>query len=161
MDIMDIACRSGVDPRRLRYAVYHMLMPGVARVSVGRGSIRHFMGSEAFGIALAAMLLDAGLKRELVIDCFKVVTNQHAAAAPSASNPLDRAFISRGPVHLEVGDRRFVRLRAGRARGSESFDTGWIPADGGMAAPADYEPVVAVRINLTPLREALREGQFN
>src|SRR4051812_18707739 len=111
MDLVTLARRTRIDPRRLRYAIYHTLVPGVGRVDVGRGSVRWFTEFEAFGIALAAMLHDAGMKRSLVADCVRALTALPGRERQAHDVPLYRAFTSRGPAHLLVGDRTYVRLR--------------------------------------------------
>src|SRR5436305_10094627 len=115
MDQMTIAHRTGIARRRLRYAIYHTPAPGVSRVEGGKGSVRHFTSFEAFGIALTSLLLNAGLRRELVIDCIDVLARRYGRETPLADIPLYRAFQTRGTARLDVGDRLYVRLRTGQA----------------------------------------------
>ena len=48
MNLISLAQRTGIAPRRLRYAIYHTLMPGVRSVEHGKGAVRHFTHFEAF-----------------------------------------------------------------------------------------------------------------
>src|SRR4051794_16318914 len=107
MDLLTLAERTGIGPRRLRYAIYHALLPAVPPVDRGKGAVRHFTDFEAFGVALAAMLLDAGMKRDVVGDCINAVVSKYGAETPQDEIPLYRAFTARGAAVLEVGDRRF------------------------------------------------------
>ena len=156
MDLLEIARRTGIEPRRLRYAIYHTLMPGVSPVDVGRGSVRRFTEFEAFGIALAAMLLDAGLKRNLVTECIDLLARRAGRETPTNDIPLFRAFASRGTARLDVADGRYVRLRIGSTVGRKSPETAWERTNGGRPVPTDYDPLVLLSVNVTPLREALR-----
>jgi len=156
MDLMAIAQRTGIAPRQLRYAIYHTLMPGVSQVHVGKGSPRSFTEFEAFGIALAAMLLDAGLKRDFVSECIKVLTRQYGKHTALSQIPLYRAYFSQGTVHLDIGDRIYVRLRGCQNTGGTSPDTSWQRMDAGIMAPTNYEPIVLLSLNVTPLRDALK-----
>jgi len=158
MDLMAIAQRTGIAPRQLRYAIYHTLMPGVSQVHVGKGSLRSFTEFEAFGIALAAMLLDAGLKRDLVSECIKVLSRQYGRNTALSEIPLYRAYSSRGKVHLDIGDRIYVRSRADQNTDGKSLDAGWQRVDARIMAPTNYEPVVLLSLNVTRLRDALKSS---
>jgi hypothetical protein len=158
MDLMDIARRSGLEPRRLRYAIYHTLVPRVSRVEVGRGSVRRFTEFEAFGVALAATLLEAGLRRDLTAECMEALARRLGRTTTAVNDvPLYLALASRGTARLDVADRRYVRLRVGPTAGRKPSDTGWQPtAPAGATAPTGYEPLVLLSINITPLRDAIR-----
>jgi hypothetical protein len=120
-----------------------MLAPGVSKVEVGRGSIRHFMPFEAFGISFAAMMLGAGLKREAVAGCMHLLCGRYGRETKPNDIPLYRAFAGRSPAEVSFADGRCVRLRAAAAAGFKSFDTRWISNDG-KAVPTNYEPTVLV-----------------
>src|SRR5690348_15055905 len=102
MDLISLAQRTGIAPRRLRYAIYHTLMPGVSRVDRGKGAVRHFTDFEAFGVALAATLLDAGLKRDVVSDCIDAVVRRYGRETPQREVPLYRMFMGSGAAILEL-----------------------------------------------------------
>jgi hypothetical protein len=156
MELLEISRRTGIEPRRLRYAIYHTLVPGVRKVAVGRGSVRHFTPFEAFGISFAAMMLGAGLKREAVAGCMHLLCGRYGRETQPNDIPLYRAFVGRGPADVSFADGRCVRLRAAASAGYKSFDTGWISNDG-RAVPTNYEPSVLITAKLQPLADVLRQ----
>lgn len=155
MELTELASCSGIPLRRLRYAIYHAVMPGVDRVDVGRGSVRSFTDYEAFGIALAAMLFDAGIRRKLVEGCLRLLSESRDRTMPIQEVPLYAAFVSHGPATILIGDGRYVRLRASRHARRGVLDTGWVSPDG-STPPGAFEPVVCLQVNLGPLRGAVK-----
>src|SRR5690349_15868614 len=128
IDLAEIAERSGMGRRKLRYVLDHALLPGGKLASQGRGAARGFTPFEAFGIATAALMLEAGLKRALVRDCLARLCRTSDRRAVDA--PLYRAFAADRAALLEVGDGQQVRLSGtGRLPGT-TFDTGWQPLAG-------------------------------
>ena len=158
MDLMDIARRTGIEPRRLRYAVYRALIPGVRQVDVRRGSVRRFTGFEAFGVALAATLLDAGLRREVVADCIRTLSVGPGRGATVSRVPLYRSFAGGGGAEVIIGDGRQFRVRAAASPGWSAMDTGWLDADGKHVASGGYEPVVLLTVAVAKLAAVL-QGQ--
>src|ERR1700704_3473478 len=100
MDIAQLAIRTGLPIRRLRYVFDHQILPGT-RHAEGRGIPRSFLAFEGFGIALAALLLEAGLKRWLVALCFDAV--QIGRSVPISQEPLYQGYVARSGW-LEIGD---------------------------------------------------------
>lgn len=153
---MSIAQCSGISPRRVRYAIYHTLMPGVKRAAVGKGSVRHFTVFEAFGIALAATLFDVGLSRLFVNEVLTALAKSHTRQQSVSEIPLYRVFTSRGEVHVDVADRQFARIRGKNTLG-KALPTAWIPLNAKAPSKAtDYQPTILLTINLTSLRDALK-----
>ena len=105
MDVSEIAERTGIAVRQLRYAIYHTLVPGVRRVEKGGGAARRFTDFEAFGIALVAMLLESGLKREVVSDCMELLVGGYSHQVTTGDIPLWCAFVGGGTTKVEVADR--------------------------------------------------------
>ena len=68
MDLRELAKKTNCSFRRLRYLVEHGIVPEPNISFHGRGSVRPREFSEATGVLIAcgAILLDAGVKRELV-----------------------------------------------------------------------------------------------
>ena len=108
-----IAERTGLAPRLLRYVVYHGVLPGLERVGAGgQGATRSYTPFEAFGIAVSAMLLDAGLKRGVVQDSLAILCRKLPRGPVAVSAiPLLGAMHSGGTVGIEVAEARYVRLR--------------------------------------------------
>lgn len=154
---MAIAARTQIGPRRLRYAVYHTLVQGVKQTDVGKGSVRHFTDFEAFGLALAATLLEVGLKRQLVRQCLGVMCGWDVRhPVPTSDVPLYHAFTSRGAARLEVAEGRWLRLTLERLAPAKPIDTGWLPLEHGQLPSPLGEPAILLRVNLAPLRDALQ-----
>ena len=154
MDLVEIASRTGISARQLRYAIYHTLIPGVKPVDVGKGVVRRFTEFEAFGIAVAATLLEAGLRRHAAAECLELLAVRYSRGTPLSDVPLWCAFQGRGPAYLEIGDLRFVRVRRGAGLGNKASDPDWAGVEG--AVPTGYQPGVLLSINVAPLRDALR-----
>ena len=62
-DLAEISQSSGVKVRKLRYVLDHQLLPGAQDVSQGRGTARSFTPFESFALVVAALMLEAGLRR--------------------------------------------------------------------------------------------------
>jgi hypothetical protein len=153
-DLARIAETSGLPPRKLRYVLDHGLLPGGRVVSRGRGAARSLEPLSAFAVVIAAVMLEAGLKRALVRDCMAGIC-QPSGRDPS-SMPLARALYARGPARLEVGDWRYVRLVAqripGRRVASADTDTGWLPLAGHAPPAPGFTPLMSIGLDLGQLR---------
>src|SRR5688572_27302076 len=99
LSLDEIADRAGLPTRKLRYVLDHGLLPGAAAASRGRGAARRFTGFEAFGIVLAAVMLEAGLKRALVRDGLAALCA--GAGRRPETIPLYRAYAADGAARLE------------------------------------------------------------
>jgi hypothetical protein len=148
-DLAEIAESSHLSVRKLRYVLDHGLLPGGKVASRGRGAARHFLGFEAFGIATATLMLEAGLRRALVRDCM-------AALCPSVGRdferiPLYRAYQARGAARLEVGDWSYARLVVEGSALKSPLDTGWIPLAGSVPV-SSYAPLVCLALDVAQVR---------
>jgi hypothetical protein len=153
MHMAELADLTGIPVRKLRYVFDHRVLPGLAAETPGQGVARTFTEYEAFGIALAAQMLETGLTRRLVAACLAVVCRRPRTGKAHA--PLDHAYTA-SSGRLEVGDGRYARLwTAGRRGVAEALDTGWLPLEGGNAVPAGYAPAVLVSVELGALAKAV------
>ena len=66
MRLAQIADCTGIGIRRLRYVVDHDLVPALPAGGGGRGRSRDFTPFQAFTVAAAAQLLEAGISRPMV-----------------------------------------------------------------------------------------------
>jgi hypothetical protein len=71
--LAEIAERSGLTRRQLRYVLEHRVLPGAEQTGQGRGCERAFTEFSAFGIACAALLFKAGLRRRAVQRCMAIL----------------------------------------------------------------------------------------
>lgn len=151
MDMAELAELTRVPVRKLRYVSDHRVLPGLVDCP-GQGIPRTFTAFEGFGIALAARMLGAGLTRHLVTAVLA------AACCPRAGSvPLHFAYAACAG-RLEVGDGRYLRLRATRRPGvATALDTGWLPLTDGEAAPDHYAPAVLVIVEFGPLADLVRD----
>jgi hypothetical protein len=67
LSLAEISNRTGIEPRVLRYVLEHDAVPFAGNVGRGRGTARHFSQTQAFILALAALMFDAGLRRSAVV----------------------------------------------------------------------------------------------
>jgi hypothetical protein len=153
--------------RKLRYVLDHRLLPGL-RVKVAENAVgrpRYFTEFEAFGIACAATLLVAGLKREAVVGFMDGLAELTWDGPPSArerpsssedKRSFDRialyvAFTERKPSLALLADGTNVRIQVG------SRDTGWRQPRTLAKLSEDYQPRATVHLDLAQLRDQLRD----
>jgi hypothetical protein len=152
MDIAELATRTGLSTRKLRYVFDQRVLPGTQQWAEGRGIPRSFTAFEAFGIALAALLLESGLKRGLVAGCLFEAVGRFGRDTPVNQIPLYQAFAA-DSAWLEVGDGLYLRLHGkGQPGVNRDFDTGWRPLTQGEVEPRGYHPLVRMQVDLTALR---------
>ncbi len=149
-DLAQIADRSGIPLRKLRYVLDQGLLPAGKVASRGRGAPRSFTSFEAFGLVTAALMLRAGLKRTLVRDCLAVLCR--APGRDIDEVPLYRAFAADLSARLEVGDWQRVRLSGSGRLPRMTFDTGWLPLPGSPAPAGANAPLVTLVLDVGQIR---------
>jgi len=155
MELAELAARTGLAARKLRYVLDHRLLPGQRGDGPGHGVPRSVTPFEGFAVAVAAHLLDAGLTRRLVTAGLAVLADA-ARGKPVRSAPLFAAFTS-GGGRLEFGDGQGVRLSVpGRPGVQVAVDTGWRAMTPTERLPDGYSPVVRVTFDLGELAGAIR-----
>jgi hypothetical protein len=151
MDLADLAARTGLAVRKLQYVCDHGVLPGSAGKGHGFGVPRRFTEYEAFGVALAAALLDAGVTRRLAAACLRRACEPPAGGRSLTNAPLYRAFVTRTAT-MEVGGGRYLRVRVARKPGvARALDTGWVPLGTDEPPEAGHAPVVTLTVDLTAL----------
>jgi hypothetical protein len=153
MTLADISERTGISTRRLRYVLEHGVLPGGKLASEGRGNERRFTEFEAYGIACAALLLEAGLRRRTVQRCLAAMC---PAGRDLSNNWLYQGFYATGETLLEVGDNVNVRMQSQSILRQGKFDTGWLQLCTGARLQGDYQPLVTIRLDIGKLRPKLR-----
>jgi len=156
--LTDIEAVTGIAYEKLRYVIDQKLLPGDRRMrelsfsgSQGRGTARTYTPFSAFGVACAALLLEAGLKRvttEKILDC---VCRCGPGPVTFDSVPLYQAFQKRDLAILEIGDHVNIRLHGTAHVARKELETGWIQVET-RAHLEKYEPMITVRINVAKLR---------
>ncbi|MEZ6057565.1 MAG: hypothetical protein R3C01_12760 [Planctomycetaceae bacterium] len=154
----DIETATGIPYEKLRYVVDQGLLPGdrpVINVSLsgsrGRGTARRYTPFVAFGIASAALLLAAGLRRAMVEAILDRVCNNSLSKRGFDSMPLYQAYQKRDVSILEIGDLVNWRIRGSADLYSRTFDTGWQQVHTGDNVIA-YEPLVTISLDTAKLR---------
>ena len=157
MDLAELAARTGMPIRRLRYVVDHRVLPGLRDTPAGQGVPRTVTDYEGFAIALAARLLGSGMTRKLVAAGLDAACRPPASTDSPAEAPLCRAYAA-ADGRLEFGDGRYVRVVAPRSPGvGPAVDTGWLAVVPSPAVAADYRPGVRVAVELGGLARVVRQ----
>ena len=168
MDLAEIASRTGLSMRLLRYVFDHALLPAAKEKHPGTGSPRKLTPFEAFSVACAAFMMRAGLKRRLVqqtmsVLCRNTRTGDRRPGDPLAKwlrdVPLWQAFESGGQVALEVGDGVNLRMtNVSQSRGG-AVDTGWVQVRTGHTLADGYRPSTWIGRDIGRLRDQLMGRQ--
>jgi hypothetical protein len=148
MDLTELADRTDLTVRGIRYVLDHGLLPGLRGRPRTPGVARLLTEFEAFGVALAARLLAAGLSRRLTAAALSAACREPLPRDDQPGAPLFVAYRAAGG-ELGVADGMFVRVRIPRATGAAApYDTGWVPATRSEPPPADFTPRVWVTAEL-------------
>src|SRR5262245_13118637 len=110
VDLQTIAARTGLPPRRLRYVLDHRLLPGmrVRRDAQAQGQPRYFTDFEGFGVALAAQLLEGGLRREAVVTALDWLFDLTWPVNGRPTNVMLDVFSRQKPATAALADLRYV-----------------------------------------------------
>ncbi|WP_020475871.1 hypothetical protein [Zavarzinella formosa] len=156
MDMAELAKRTGLPVRKLRYISDHRVLPGLRGIQAGHGVARTFTNLEGFAIALAARLLDSGLSRKLVTSALAAACRPGGPPETTPVPHLSRVFhMSAG--RLEIGDAKYARVHAPRDRSIGGvFDTRWMSLSSVLATRDDYTPTVLVAVELDELARAVQ-----
>ncbi len=143
---------------RLRYVVDSRILPGhrngriVLRTSHGRGIARTFMGFEAFGIVVAVLMLDGGMRRQMAMDCLDLLCDYGVPGSRDVESvPLYQAYSRREIIGLEIGDGVNVRLVGSGQDPKIMGPYPWVQVKT-RGEVHGYEPLVAIQINVVKLR---------
>jgi hypothetical protein len=152
-DLAEIAQVSGVPLRKLRYVLDHHLLPGAQDASRGRGATRSFTPFEAFALVVAALMLQAGLRRALVRDCMAALARRPGRDLDQI--PLYKAFAHGEPARLELGDWKYLRLTVAQHPLWPAFDSGWLALAKGRPPGDSYSPLVCLVLDVARIRRLL------
>lgn len=160
-DLQTIADMLEIPVRKVRYVVDHRVMPGFENVGKGQRVTRTFEPFSAFGVAISALLLDAGLRRSAVIDVIDRLAGPDAGK-DDRDRPLFQAQFAEGSTWLEVGDGEHVRIIEDEApskkntrRIKPAIDTKWLSTRKNLKVVDGYQPLICVRLHLSRVRDAL------
>lgn len=163
MDVQRIATIAHLPARLVRYILDQRLLPGL-RVRLQRhlvGQPRSFTALEGFGIACAAVMLQGGIRRQIVIDVFDFLADMTWTFSKHPPRARPRKAVEalfneiRSPLQVIIADGVHIRLLVGK------IDTGWLePKTQAQLAP-QYQPRITITLDLKRLQDAfLREDTF-
>src|ERR1022692_5102784 len=100
MEIQEIAQRAGLAPRKVRYVLDQKLLPRIRgrKLRDLAGQPRAYSATESYIIAVAALLYDAGIKRQTIQGLFGCLhdatcpVTSFFQAKPSARQKKKRAY---------------------------------------------------------------------
>jgi hypothetical protein len=156
--LADIDQRSSIAVERLRYVIDSKILPGrrngkvEGTITPGRGVARRFTGFESFGIVIAVLMLDAGMKRDAVKKCFEILCDYGKGTREINSVMLYQAYQRSEIVALELGDAQNIRLVYMATPQGTARTDGWIQVQT-RAKVVEYSPLVTIRIDVVKLRE--------
>jgi hypothetical protein len=169
MDVQEIARRTGLPVRKVRYVLDQRVLPGMR----GRpqthlaGQPRSFTDREGFYIACAAVLLEGGVQRRTVVEVLARLPDlpwplpgsgdapqtlrQRAVGRPRSA--VEALYLGGGgPALVLIGDAVNLRLQVG------GVDTGWLEPRSLARLDEGYRPRVTIQLNLEPLQDAFDPG---
>jgi hypothetical protein len=148
MDIIGIAERTGLPQRRLRYVLDHSIVAEFDKLKKGHRVSRQFAPSQAFFLALVALLFEAGLRRSLVEECVGRLKKRHGS-----HGALHDLIYEDGTItHIEIADWSNFRLWRGEPLAAAER---WTQIGTGATLAEDYEPLVTLRLAVHLLRQQL------
>lgn len=148
MDLQTISSRTGIPSRTLRYVVDHKMIPTLHVTTrdneVGRPRV--FADDYGVAIACAALLLQAGVRRETAENCLRILAAVNTKPeAPSKgisiATVMERRFKS---AIVEFGDGITGRLFLP----FDDVDTGWLSMKPLAQLAKDYRPSVIFSLDI-------------
>jgi hypothetical protein len=155
--LAEIAKRAKVAVNRLRYVIDSEILPGnregIVEWRSSQGVTRKYTSFEVFGIVLAVVLLDNGLRRAVVMQVLDLVCGYTRSRTRDLRFvPLNIAYLSAKVSALQIGDGVNLRFIA------DAPDVGGLPANAWLqvetkAKVEGFDPLVIVELNLAKLRQ--------
>jgi len=165
MDITELSHRTGLGTRRLRYVIEYQILPPLEGLTPGRGAGREFNDFTGFCIALAASLMERGLRRDIVKKVMETILEFRRPGLPVGSvmfPALQNAFAFAKRSTLEIGDGCNVRIVSDPPHLQTGKDTiqpmslPWTQMDTGARLADRYEPTVTIVVRLDLLAGQVR-----
>lgn len=164
MDLAHIADRADLPIRTLRYVLEQGLLPVAQLTGCGRGVPRDFVDSEAVALAMAAFMLEVGLKGSAVARVLLRLSRARWRSVPKPNplgvgrkNALHEASLHNGRTSLEFGDGLALRLTHKLPPDfKHEVTTGWIVIERGAPLDDAFDPVGRLIIDVGRLRDRIR-----
>ena len=155
MILSELVNRTGISTRMAKYILDHAIVPDtINKVAAARGEPREFDELTALKIALAAKLLDAGVKRKLVVKLIQQLNTK--LKGRKNETPFEWMASESLPLTLQVGDGKSIRLTmkgSKKLTNGRYFDTGWLDFDSGQGDAVEKDPDVILQIALGKIRD--------
>jgi hypothetical protein len=151
MTLAELANRTSLSLRQLRYVLDQGLLPAGRVDSSGRGVARYLTEHEAFAIATAAVMMQAGLRQNVIRECVALLCRYETPQNRRKHMndvPLYQAYLARETSRLEIGDGVNMRLTGINNPQEKALDTGWRQIATGAKLDDQYEPLIVITINL-------------
>ncbi len=167
MDILELSRRTRIGARLLRYVIEYRVLPPIVGVNPGRGQAREFNEYAGFCIALAAYLMEMGLRRRLVEQVMHMALKYRKAGASKESPPifvLTYVFGFAKRSTLEIGDGRNLRIVSesdhvlAKGRNLRLLNIPWTRMDKQEELKDGYEPLGCLAVRLDVLAGRVRSG---
>lgn len=164
----EIEQRTGASQRNLRYVLDHDLagdamFSGSDKLGQGRGVVQQFTVFTGFIVALAALMLESGLRGGLARNAMQFLFQWATAKSGRPYGRKIQAFLVFSwaqELVVEIGDGTRIRVLSAPGKVPPRIPcpagTDWRLLDTGEACPGDYRPVIAVRLDLGALATKLR-----
>ena len=164
MEIQEIAQRAGLAPRKVRYVLDQKLLPRIRgrKLRDLAGQPRAYSATESYIIAVAALLYDAGIKRQTIQGLFGCLhdatcpVTSFFQAKPSARQKkegvpgsiLQALFHwAEKPSCLTIGDGHAVQVQLGK------LISDWFDPRTCIPLVSDFRPRVLVQVRLDDLAQ--------
>lgn len=155
----ELCDRLHVPYRQARYVLEEDILPPGVNPAPERGNHRQLTAEQAFWLGVVLKLKEAGVKTPLAATMASVTAGIFGKVDLHKYDADFEPF--RGRLHArlnwyaELGDLRFIRLRAEREKPWEVvFDGTWFPIDGRNAREKP-NPVVRIQVDLSEIGRLL------
>ncbi len=155
----ELCRRLGIPYRVARYVLEEDILPPGVDPAPDRGNHRQLTAEQAFWLGMVLKLKEAGVKTPLAATMASLTAGIFGKVNLRKYDPDFEPFRGRLHAHLnwyaELGDLRFIRLRAERGKPWKVvFDGAWFPIDG-KKAKEKPTPVVRIQVDLSQIGRLL------
>jgi hypothetical protein len=148
LTLAEIAVRTRVDVRALRYVLEHATVPFARTTGRGRGTVRRFTDARAFLLALAALFFSSGLRRSitqaLITDLYS-----YFSATNSALDSVMLPLSATAQMSIEIADGLNFRTRRPEKTAA------WLQIGTHAPMAEGYRPLAIISVDAAELGKRL------
>ena len=148
------------EDRQVRFVLEQGFVPRGVAQSPATGNRREFGPDHAFWLAIVLHLKQNGVKTPAAAEIAELAGEGVRYIAQTLGG--DRTYWPAGgwlatdhQYYLDVGDRRFIRIETDACPSDILNQFGWRDMKRGRLAPADLQPLVVLRLDLTAISKVL------